>query len=142
MPNIVYILTNEAPGLVKIGLTNDINVESRIKELSAASGVPLPFECYFAAEVKDCAKLEKTLHQLFSENRINPKREFFKIDLEKVVLAISIGEFKKVTLGRPDINIEEQEALNKVKARRPRINIDKLGIKEGDILLAPVTNRF
>ena len=74
MSNIIYVLTNEAmPGLVKIGLTTD-SVESRISQLSAHSGVPLPFECYFAAEVKDCAKLEKTLHQLFSEGRVNPNR--------------------------------------------------------------------
>lgn len=60
MPNIIYVLTNEAmPGLVKIGLTND-NIESRIGQLSAATGVPLPFECFFAAEVKDCNKLEKS----------------------------------------------------------------------------------
>ena len=134
MPNIVYILTNEAmPGLVKIGLTND-SVESRVGQLSSHSGIPLPFECYFAAEVKDCDRLEKTLHQLFSENRINPKREFFKIDPEKVVLAISIGEFKEVTPGAAEIDKDEQEALEKAKARRPRLKLDALGIKPGDVL--------
>ena len=121
------------PGLVKIGLTND-SIESRIGQLSTHSGVPLPFECYFAAEVKNCNKLEKTLHQLFSENRINPKREFFKIDPEKVVLAISIGEFTEVTPGMAEIDKEEQEALEKAKARRPRLKLDALGIKSGDIL--------
>lgn len=134
MPNIIYVLTNEAmPGLVKIGLTTD-SVESRILQLSTHSGVPLPFECYFAAEVKNCEKIEKTLHQLFSESRINPKREFFKIDPEKVVLAISIGEFKEVTPGEAEIDKEEQEALEKAKARRPRLKLDALGIKPGDIL--------
>lgn len=54
MPNIIYILTNEAmPGMVKVGLTND-SVEARITHLSSSTGVPLPFECYFAAEVSDC----------------------------------------------------------------------------------------
>lgn len=135
MPNIIYILTNEAmPGLVKIGLTTD-SVESRITSLSTHSGVPLPFECYFAAEVKDCAKLEKTLHQLFSEDRINPKREFFKTDPEKVVLAISIGDFKEVTPGATGIDQEEQEALQRAIARRPRLRLDALGIKVGDILM-------
>ncbi|HEX5338551.1 MAG TPA: GIY-YIG nuclease family protein [Gallionella sp.] len=134
MPNIVYILTNEAmPGLVKIGLTTD-SVEARIGQLYAHSGVPLPFECYFAAEVNNCAKLEKTLHQLFSENRINPKREFFKIDPEKVVLAISIGDFKEVTPGVVTIEKEEQEALDKAKARRPRLRLDALNIRPGAIL--------
>lgn len=134
MQNIIYVLTNEAmPGIVKVGLTTD-SVEGRITQLSSFTGVPLPFECYFAAEVKDCAKLEKTLHQLFSESRINPKREFFKIDPEKVVLAISIGEFKEITPGVAEIDKEEQVALEKAKARAPRLRLDALGIKPGDVL--------
>lgn len=135
MPNIIYVLVNEAmPGLVKIGLTTD-SVESRIGQLSANSGVPLPFECYFAAEVKDCAKLEKILHQIFSEGRVNPRREFFKIDPEKVVLAISIGDFKEITPGVAQIDLEEQAALEKAKSRRPRLKLDALGIKAGDVLV-------
>jgi hypothetical protein len=44
MPDVVYVLTNEAmPGLVKIGLTTD-SLESRILQLSSATGVPLPFK--------------------------------------------------------------------------------------------------
>lgn len=134
MADMIYILTNEAmPGLVKIGFTND-DVGARIASLSSATGVPLPFECYFAAEVKDCARLERILHQLFSENRVNPKREFFKVEPERVVLAISIGEFKEVTPGASKVDKDEQDALEKVKARRPRINLYALGIKPGDAL--------
>ena len=134
MPEIVYVLTNEAmPGLVKIGLTND-SVEARLTQLSSYTGVPLAFECYFAAEVKDGARIERTLHQLFAEARINPKREFFRLDPEKVVLAISIGEFKEITPGKAQVEPEEEEALEKVKARRPRIRLDAIGIKPGDVL--------
>ena len=71
--------------------------------LSTATGVPLPFDCHFAAEIPDevnLEKLEKTLHQLFAERRINPKREFFKVEPEKIVLALSIGGFKEVTPGK------------------------------------------
>lgn len=134
MTEIIYVLTNEfMPGLVKIGVTAD-SVESRISQLSAHTGVPIPFECYFAAEVQDSEKLEKTLHQLFSENRINPKREFFKVDPEKVVLAISIGKFREITPGVTEIDIEEQEALEKAKARRPRLRLEALQIQPGAIL--------
>lgn len=134
MAEIIYVLTNEAmPGLVKIGRTTDA-VEARMAQLGAHSGVPLPFECYFAAEVRDCAKLEKTLHQLFAEGRLNPKREFFKVDPEKVVLAVSIGEFKEITPGAAKVDDEEQQALEKAKARRPRINLGALGIQPGSTL--------
>ena len=134
MPEIIYVLTNEAmPGIVKVGLTND-SVEARLTQLSTASGVPVPFECYFAAEVADAAKLERTLHQLFAETRVNPKREFFRVDPEKVVLAISIGKFKEVTPGAADMDREEQEALEKIKARRPRIKLEAIGIMPGAVL--------
>jgi hypothetical protein len=134
MPNIIYVLTNEAmPGLVKIGLTTD-DINTRVAALSSASGIPLPFECYFAAEVDDCVKLEKILHQLFSENRVNPKREFFRVEPERVILAISIGNFTEVTPGDSVVDKDEQDALEKIKARRPRIKLDALGIKAGDTL--------
>lgn len=139
MPRIIYVLTNEAmPGLVKIGLTTD-SVESRIANLSASTGVPLPFECHFAAEIPEgvnLEKIEKTLHQLFAEHRINPRREFFKVEPEKVVLALSIGSFKEVTPGRADIDPVEVKAMEKVKEqRRARINLAALGIQVGDELV-------
>jgi T5orf172 domain len=136
-PGIVYVLTNEAmPNLVKIGRTTD-SVEKRMADLSTHSGVPLLFECYFAVEVQDAARIEKTLHQLFSEYRVNPKREFFRLDPEKVVVAISIGAFKEVTpgmLNTPSIDLEEKEALEKAKARRPKLRLDAIKIKPGDVL--------
>lgn len=139
MPRIIYVLTNEAmPGLVKIGLTSD-SVESRIANLSASTGVPLPFECHFAAEIPEgvnLEKIEKTLHQLFAEHRINPRREFFKVEPEKVVLALSIGSFKEVTPGRADIDPVEVKAMEKVKEQhRARINLAALGIQVGDELV-------
>jgi len=135
MPDIVYVLTNEAmPGLVKIGLTAE-SVEARLTQLSSFTGVPLAFECYFAAEVKNGSRIEKTLHQLFAESRVNPKREFFRLDPEKVVLAISIGDFNEVTPGAADVGKDEKEALEKVKARRPRLKLDAIGIHPGDVLL-------
>lgn len=134
MAQIVYLLTNEAmPGIVKIGMTTD-SVESRIGQLNSHSGVPLPFECFFAAEVDSCSRIEKILHQLFSEQRINPKREFFRIDPEKAVLAISIGTFKDVTPGLVIADTDDKEALEKEKARRPRIRLSSLGIHPGAVL--------
>lgn len=54
MPDIVYILQNDSmPGLVKIGRTSS-NLEDRIRQLDT-TGVPLPFRCFYAAEVKDGA---------------------------------------------------------------------------------------
>lgn len=134
MPNIIYVLTNEAMhGLVKIGLTQ--NLEQRIRELSTPTGVPLPFECHYAAEVPDHVKVEGLLHQLFSEHRVNPRREFFRIPPEKAVIALKIGGFKDVTPG-DDVAEDEAEkaAVERQRARRERISLSAIGIKPGDVL--------
>jgi hypothetical protein len=52
MVGIIYVLLNQAmPGLIKIGRTAE-NIETRMRQLDT-SGVPLPFECFYAAEVSD-----------------------------------------------------------------------------------------
>ena len=56
---IVYLLTNPVmPGLVKIGMTTQEDIDKRMKELYT-TGVPVPFECQFACKVKKGAKIEK-----------------------------------------------------------------------------------
>lgn len=135
MPNIIYILTNEAmPGLVKIGYT--LNLEQRMRELSTASGVPLPFECHYAAEVPDHVRIESLMHQLFSEHRINPRREFFRIPPEKAVIALQIGGYKDVTPGDDVVAEDEAEkaAVERVRARRERISLSSIGVKPGHVL--------
>jgi hypothetical protein len=134
MAGIVYILTNAAmPGLVKIGKTQDL--AARIADLSSSSGVPLRFECHFAAEVEDPSRLEGILHQIFNDTRINPKREFFRADPEKVAKAISIGAFKDVTPGGlGDPKDEEVQAVEREQRRRSNTNLAALGIEVGAVL--------
>jgi hypothetical protein len=137
MPNIIYILTNEAmPGLVKIGYTTDLR--QRMRELSSPSGVPLAFECHYAAEVPEHVKVEGLMHQLFSEHRVNPRREFFRISPEKAVTALKIGGFKDVTPGDGEDVVADTEvekaAVEKERERRGRIRLSAIGIKPGDEL--------
>lgn len=81
MSGIVYLLTNPAmPGLVKIGKTTRDDPQLRMGDLYT-TGVPLPFDCELAMEVEDETQVETAFHQAFEPNRINPKREFFKIDV-------------------------------------------------------------
>ena len=79
MNEFVYILSNEAfPDLFKIGKTN--NIEDRVRQLSSHSGVPIPFEVYYACKVADSSKVEKSLHDAFADYRLNPRREFLHVD--------------------------------------------------------------
>ena len=84
MEGTVYVLTNPAmPNMIKIGKTTR-NVELRLSDLYS-TGVPLPFECEYAAKVKDVDKTEKAFDTAFSPNRVNPKREFFNIDPQQAI---------------------------------------------------------
>lgn len=120
MADIVYVLTNEAmAGLVKIGFTT-ASVEQRIKELDT-TGVPLPFQCFYAAEVADCRRVEKLLHTIFSDKRVRENREFFRADANQVRAAILLAELKDVT-PRNDVVLEEadKQAIKDAVAREDR----------------------
>lgn len=73
--NIVYVLINEAmPGYVKIGKTEDL--ERRVRDLDWTN-LPLPFECFYAARVRNAGFVESQLHEAFGDHRVRAKREFF-----------------------------------------------------------------
>lgn len=137
MADIIYILTNEAmDGLVKIGRTT-IGIEQRIKDLDK-TGVPLPFQCFFAGEVSDSAFVEAQLHKAFADKRVRPNREFFRIDPNQVRSAIMIADPIDVT-PKSDIVIEASDiqALQKASIaqdRRSRLKFTELGIPVGATL--------
>jgi len=98
MTGIVYVFTNPAmPGYVKIGKTAKSNVGHRLKTLSNPTGVPLPFECRYAAEVEDASKVEAAIHKAFAVDRKNPKREFFTTDPQRIITLLKMLEIADVT---------------------------------------------
>ncbi|OGC15399.1 hypothetical protein A3J90_06220 [candidate division WOR-1 bacterium RIFOXYC2_FULL_37_10] len=132
MSEIVYVLTNEAmPGYVKIGKTST-SLEQRIRELSASTSVPLPFTCFYACTVKDMSFVEHQLHDAFDNNRINPKREFFKIAPERIVAALKLAEIENVT-PKNDIveSHEDQKALDNARTIRERFDFSMVDIPLG-----------
>jgi hypothetical protein len=139
---IVYVLTNPAmPGLVKIGKTTQTEVEERMKQLYG-TGVPVPFDCAFACQVKDAGEVEKALHFAFGNHRINPNREFFKIEAERVISVLRLLKVEDITLEfekqlDSDIeDIDKQSADHFKKTKRPRMNFHELGIPNGSILIS------
>ena len=131
---IVYILTNPVmPGLVKIGRTTDIN--KRVRDLSKDTGVPIPFECFYACEVKDGKLVEEALHDGFKDVRINPKREFFEKDPERILSILKAFSVNNVTPKKDIVEDEiEREALRKQNERRSNFKFSIVGIEAGAIL--------
>lgn len=131
MNEIVYVLVNEAmPGYVKIGLTNT-SLEERIRSLDTTS-VPLPFECFYAARVRNCREVERLLHDTFLDFRVRSNREFFEVSPERVVSAIKLAEIEDVTPKRDFVESEEdQKALNQAREKRSAFNFGMVGIPIG-----------
>jgi len=130
MQEIIYILINEAmPGYVKIGKTN--NLEQRIRSLDT-TGVPLPFECFYACTVTDSAFVERQLHDSFLDHRVRSSREFFEIAPERVVSALKLAEIENVTPKKDFVESEEdQKALDEARTRRTIFNFTMVDIPIG-----------
>ena len=97
MQGIIYILTNPImPGIIKIGKTTQEDVKLRMAQLYS-TGVPLPFECEYAAKVNNIDEVERALHTAFGPDRVNPKREFFEIEAIQAITIIKLLELENVS---------------------------------------------
>lgn len=76
MARIVYVLANPVmPELVKIGFTSRKEVAKRTAELDRQTGVPLPFQCFYAGEMVDKANdLEKPIQKTFAKDCVSTER--------------------------------------------------------------------
>ena len=140
MYKIIYALKNPAmPGLIKIGVT--INIEQRMKNLYK-TGVPVPFECLKAIEMAkgEAKKAERALLDFGEHFRINPKREFFEIEDEKILALMHLFKGKDVT---HKVNKQNKKNLDKqsidagkklAKEMRPPFNLIDMRIDKGDII--------
>ena len=85
----VYVISNVGSfgeNVYKIGMTRRLEPQERVDELGDAS-VPFPFDVHAMIWHENAPELESTLHRVFDKNRvnrINPRKEFFKISLESI----------------------------------------------------------
>jgi len=139
MEGIIYILSNPAmPGIIKIGKTTQEDVKIRMAQLYT-TGVPLPFECVYAATVKNIDEVERAFQIAFSPNRLNAKREFFEIDATQAIAIIKLLELNNAT---PQVEKEaevidksEIEAGKAYAQKRPKLNFLEMGIPLGSELI-------
>jgi hypothetical protein len=88
MSGYVYCFSNESmPGILKIGMT-ERTPDERLKEanISDTWRPPTPYKLEFAKKVNDAKNKELLLHKLLEKytERINSKREFFRVSVEEV----------------------------------------------------------
>lgn len=138
MLQVVYVLTNPAmPGLIKIGKTYADDVGIRLGQLYT-TGVPLPFDLAFACKVHNADEVEKALHRAFAPNRVNPKREYFKMEAEQAIAILKLLHVEDATVevatAPTDISGEEIAAANQYKSKRPIMNFTEMSIPIGAVL--------
>ena len=106
----VYIISNIGSfgeDVFKIGMTRRLEPLDRIKELSSAS-VPFEFDVHAMIFSENAPDLEAKLHNYFDAyrvNKVNPRKEFFKISIDDIETYIDENydetvEFTKVPVAR------------------------------------------
>lgn len=136
--NVVYVLTNSAmPGLVKIGRTSQEDANARIAQLYT-TGVPVPFTLEYACKVPNAEEVEKALHIAFAPSRINPKREFFRMEADQAIAILKLLHVEDATaeVSHQPTSLDAQsiEAADQLRARRPNLNFIEMGIPVGEVL--------
>ncbi|NNM58425.1 MAG: GIY-YIG nuclease family protein [Legionellales bacterium] len=143
---LVYILTNPSlQGWVKIGYTDNDDIQSRLNSLNSSTAIPLSFRVYATLSVEKAAEVEQSIHTIFdsidrslhSIEKLNSGkervREFFLISPEKAFMIFKeIAKLKNIekdlVLGVPtDAEIEEEELIT----RKSRSTFKELGISVG-----------
>jgi hypothetical protein len=90
----VYVVSNIGSfgtRVVKVGMTRRVEPLDRVTELGDAS-VPFPFDVHALVFTHDAPALERRLHQLLEAhrmNRVNLRKEFFAVDIERVAEVLS-----------------------------------------------------
>ena len=103
----VYIISNLGSfgeNVFKIGMTRRLDPQDRVNELGSAS-VPFKFDVHSFILSEDAVGLEKKLHDMLNDkrlNKVNLRKEFFKISIEELEELISsvdpTAEFNKTML--------------------------------------------
>ena len=91
MQGFIYVMTNPTmPGLAKVGMTAR-DPQTRLQELSRATGIASPFMLIYQQPVVDCAAAEKWVHAELERKgfRHADNREFFNAPVHEIVSVVS-----------------------------------------------------
>lgn len=121
-----YVISNEGSfgaEVLKIGMTRRLDPLDRVRELGDAS-VPFEFDVHAMVYSDDAPTLEKTLHRVFNETRVNmvnPRKEFFRVGLADVKQKLSeLGVEAEFTITAAAREYRETMALRHASAEQRR----------------------
>jgi hypothetical protein len=99
MDGFIYVMSNPAFTLLKIGKSSKDPTKDRLSELSNHSGVPFKFKCEYFLCASNFEKIEARVHSSLKDLRPNDMREFFDISVGEAIKTIrseaeNIGKIK------------------------------------------------
>lgn len=110
----LYVISSPSlPGLVKLGVTRHLNPVMRIRQLSS-SILPEPFHAHCFVFSDDCFELESQMHKYFDKERVNPDREFFRIEPKEAIEVLRENFDVDVHFVDEDCDEEEDEYASTV----------------------------
>lgn len=89
----IYVISNIGSfgeGVFKVGMTRRLEPQERVRELGDAS-VPFPFDIHMMISCQNAPALENALHRALVKqqvNKTNPKKEFFRSNIETIVKVV------------------------------------------------------
>ncbi len=126
----VYVISNVGAfgdRVVKIGMTRREDPMQRVYELGSAS-VPFKFDVHALVFSHDAVALETALHREFDQqrvNRVNRRREFFRVSLAEVRAALEkvgtnhVVEFRELAEAPEWRQSQAQQPARRPSRRRP-----------------------
>lgn len=117
----VYVISNIGSfgeDIYKLGMTRRLEPMDRIKELSSAS-VPFEFDVHAMIFSQDAPELENILHKHFeknSVNKVNLRKEFFKVSLEEIESFIKENYNNTVEFTKIPLATEYRQTLSILKS--------------------------
>lgn len=119
----VYVISNIGSfgeQVFKVGMTRRLDPLDRVKELGDAS-VPFEFDVHAIIYSEDAPTLEKELHREFEQkavNRVNPRKEFFRLPLIDIRHAVETRGLSEVHWTMKAEAVEYHESLSIYKKER------------------------
>jgi cold shock CspA family protein len=92
---------------VKIGFTTG-SIFDRVGKINSATGVPVPYGARHAWRVRDPQFVEKKVHAMLAEYRVNDSREFFKLDFRQAV------DFIDALIGELHAQVRERGIIKRI----------------------------
>jgi len=131
MSGYIYCFSNPSmPGILKVGMT-DRTPEIRLFEANGPDTwrPPTPYKIVFAKKVLNPYQKETTLHAILSQNaeRINPKREFFRVSQEEVKTLFDLidGELWVENTPEEEVSTEVSTKVSTEVSTKVSTNVSK-----------------